>query len=90
MALHQVVPQVPSLLTLANNMQPWLTLIPMALTGGLGYWWGNRGVSGMKADLATLQADVQYLKGKFDGSTSTPVVALPAPVPVTPVQPASS
>lgn len=79
MALHNLVPVA----SLASSMQPWLTLIPMALTGGLGYWWGHRGVSGMQADLALLKTDVSYLKGKFDG-TPTPTPVVPPPV-----QPAS-
>lgn len=87
MALQHLVP-TPNLV---SNMQPWLTIVPALLTGGLGYWWGSRGISGMKADLTTLQSDVQYLKGKFDGSqavkpivpvatpVTTPVVATPVP-----------
>ncbi len=57
-----------SLLSLHTGVSYMTALISAAVTfvigAGLGWWFGDRGASGVKADINTVKADVESLKTK--------------------------
>jgi len=61
-----------SITSLQSNLQSGVTymtaLITAAVTfvvgGGLGWWFGARGTSGVQTDINTVKADVESLKTK--------------------------
>lgn len=57
---------VPSILSGVSYMTALISVaVASVVGGGLGWWLGKRGVTGVQADLNTVKADVASLKAKI-------------------------
>lgn len=60
-----------------ENSYLWVEILAVVCLG-LGLYIGNRGVSGIETDLATIKTDISNIKAKFDAPkvtvTPTPIV----------------
>lgn len=64
----------------------YVTLGFSIVSGGLGYYIGERGWTGVQNDLNNVKLDIAHIQGTLSGSTQTTVVT-PVTNPKTPVTP---